>query len=113
MNEHKERRKRWVDALRSGEYQQCTEALRKGDAFCCLGVACDLHAKETGGEWVHGCRYLGQEYELPIDVMVWFGLRSPRGDFAGETLAELNDDGTPFSEIASIIESEPEGLFVD
>ena len=43
---------KWVDALRSGEYKQTRGALRGDDEgnepkFCCLGVACDLYAKET------------------------------------------------------------------
>lgn len=42
----------WLTALRSGEYEQATGYLREGDAFCCLGVACDLYAKATGkGSW--------------------------------------------------------------
>lgn len=32
----------WVEALRSGKYQQGYGALRKGDQFCCLGVLCDV-----------------------------------------------------------------------
>lgn len=44
--------RKWVDALRSGGFQQSTGALRKGDAFCCLGVACEVYRRETGlGVW--------------------------------------------------------------
>lgn len=33
----------WCAALRSGEYKQGTGKLRsKDDAFCCLGVLCDV-----------------------------------------------------------------------
>lgn len=33
----------WVPALQSGKYQQGRAALRpENDAYCCLGVACDL-----------------------------------------------------------------------
>jgi len=39
----------WVEALRSGEYQQGQDALHKvtgnGSLFCCLGVLCDLAVK--------------------------------------------------------------------
>lgn len=41
----------WVKALRSGEYQQGIGQLREADRFCCLGVLCDLFAKQGGGEW--------------------------------------------------------------
>ena len=35
-------KKIWLDALRSGEYEQGRDRLRIEDTFCCLGVACDL-----------------------------------------------------------------------
>lgn len=35
--------KKWIAALRSGRYEQGTGALRTGNNFCCLGVACDVH----------------------------------------------------------------------
>ena len=40
-------KKMWVEALRSGEYKQGEHTLKndKGE-FCCLGVLCDLYAKE-------------------------------------------------------------------
>jgi hypothetical protein len=33
---------KWLEALRSGKYQQTTGELRGGDKFCCLGVLCDV-----------------------------------------------------------------------
>lgn len=39
-------KQKWVDALRSGEYQQATGKLKSQEGFCCLGVLCDLYAKE-------------------------------------------------------------------
>lgn len=35
----------WVKALRSGEYRQRHGQLRRGDAYCCLGVAADVAIK--------------------------------------------------------------------
>ena len=32
----------WLDALRSGKYNQTTRRLRRSTGFCCMGVACDL-----------------------------------------------------------------------
>ena len=54
-----ERRKKWVEALRSGDYEQAISRLRLAadysdrvrDRFCCLGVACDLAAQDGVGEW--------------------------------------------------------------
>lgn len=36
-------KKIWIEALRSGKYQQGQGALKEGDSFCCLGVLCDLY----------------------------------------------------------------------
>lgn len=35
-------KKQWLDALRSGKYQQTDGYLHIDDGFCCLGVACDI-----------------------------------------------------------------------
>lgn len=32
-------KEKWLAALRSGEYEQCKEALHKDGGHCCLGVA--------------------------------------------------------------------------
>ena len=43
---------KWVESLRSGEYQQGEGALKDRDGnFCCLGVLEDLFMQEQGGEW--------------------------------------------------------------
>jgi len=48
-------KKKWIEALKSGKYKQGRLTLRhtiKGeDAFCCLGVLCDLYLKENGLQW--------------------------------------------------------------
>lgn len=36
------RRLRWVEALESGQYSQCSEILKLTKYYCCLGVACQL-----------------------------------------------------------------------
>ncbi len=41
-------KRKWVEALRSGKYKQGEGELRRGDAFCCLGVLADVR----GAEWV-------------------------------------------------------------
>lgn len=33
---------KWLDALRSGKYQQGHNTLHPTDKFCCLGVLCDV-----------------------------------------------------------------------
>lgn len=104
----------WVDALRSGEYKQGKGALQSGDSFCCLGVACIVAEKHgVPVEKVHG-RVLGSHLSLQVGVQRWLGLSDCTGIYSkGTSLAGLNDTGVPFSEIADIIESKPEGLFVE
>lgn len=108
---------KWVAALRSGEYKQVTGNLRKGDGFCCLGVACDVFLK-NGGEL--SIIYSGQiaEYDgrvgaLPIRVRDWLGMRDRFGsiDELGTDLASLNDQGKPFDSIADVIDEHKDELF--
>lgn len=35
-------KKKWIDALRSGNYKQGHSVLRNDDHYCCLGVLCDV-----------------------------------------------------------------------
>lgn len=107
MNEHA---KKWVEYLRSGIYKQTTGKLRGAKGFCCLGVACDLYAKENDVEW-DGQEFMGSFDALPEAVRKWLGLSTPLGEYEASALSEENDKRKPFSRIADIIESEPEGLF--
>lgn len=50
-----ELKNKWVEALRSGDYQQGRSVLRShDDKFCCLGVLCDIASKDgiLDHEWV-------------------------------------------------------------
>lgn len=109
-----------VDALRSGEYTQTTHQLRDGtDAMCCLGVACDVAAADTGGEWQRTAFCVGDESQsgfLPGAVQLWLGFWEKNGEYENNegqctSLSIMNDTGKTFPEIADIIESEPLGLF--
>jgi hypothetical protein len=128
-------KKKWLKALRSGKYEQAQGRLHEDSKFCCLGVLCDLHAKETGRKWklleedTHGgdeeYSYMDEGDLLPKMVMRWAGLRKhattsgndvkikhvadaePVEDTDNITsLAELNDDGCTFEEIADFIEAQ-------
>lgn len=97
--------KKWVAALRSGKYGQCRSRLKLGsNLFCCLGVAENV---VLGNRRRSGAHFLSEGSRKAL------GLRSVTGWFNGQSLAQLNDSGSTFAEIADIIESEPEGLFVD
>lgn len=115
MNENA---KKWVAALRSGKYQQVKGALRRSEGYCCLGVACDVYRKETRkGRWLKGNHgnfiFMRTSQVLPLAIQEWLGLTDELGYVDEDrALTELNDNGSTFAEIADLIESEPEGLFV-
>lgn len=107
----------WIEALRSTEYKQGVGGLHPSEGkFCCLGVACDKYKEITGqGEWLSDRTFIinriSRISSLPVDVRDWLGLADIDGAFADGCLADINDDGASFEQIADIIESEPEGLF--
>ena len=107
-------KQKWVSALRSGEYQQTQRRLHDENGFCCLGVLCDLYIKENQLEWEPSsyCNnaYMFQDMAtvLPLSVMEWVGVEevNPYVNGGPFTLAELNDNGTTFNEIANLIEKQ-------
>jgi len=112
-----------IDALRSGEFEQTTGRLKNFEvwAFCCLGVACELYrqAQPEEGGW-HKTKFLGCSASLPEQVKNWLGFRNNAGGFSPysndndiKSLVGMNDNGYTFTEIADLIESEPDGLFAD
>jgi len=103
--------KKWVKVLRSEKYKQTKKVLKDEKGYCCLGVACDLYGKEKNINWEIDA-FLNQRTYLPVDVRDWLGLNTNGGGYKGGVLANANDIGKSFKEIADIIELEPEGLFV-
>lgn len=101
-------KKKWLEALRSGKYDQIRGILRCGNAFCCLGVLCDIHSKETGKEWRKEKHYSYFYYEtnLPLEVCKWAGIPSNNPTVDDYTLAYRNDTlQQSFNEIAEVIET--------
>ena len=115
--------KKWVKALRSGQYNQTEGALarhRNGeDGFCCLGVLCNIMQEETGKlNVIYGgntYRFNDEEGTLPKAVRIWAGMENESGYFkykngkAGE-LTDLNDNGKSFKQIANVIEKNCENI---
>lgn len=112
---NKEIKAKWIQALRSGKYKQAIGSLRKPDGFCCLGVLCDLHSKETGNPWEDDGRcYDGDRHLLSAAVLQWAGLKKQSNvnghpQILGDGIAHFND-GTrnkpqlAFPAIADLIE---------
>jgi hypothetical protein len=120
---------KWVKALRSGKYKQGRHALKyKTKAgvtrHCCLGVLCELYQKEhkrklkteaeRGTEELRDCKVMkfgDCNGTLPEKVMIWSGIGIDDGGLPdGRTLAQMNDHGDDFEDIAYVIESEYDGL---
>lgn len=86
---------KWIAALRSGEYRQGKHYLREGSRFCCLGVACNLI---DPGAWEYD-EWREEDTQIPSAVAASIGLGTERF-----YLADLNDAGSSFSQIADYIE---------
>lgn len=108
----------WVEALRSGEYEQGRNNLNCENKFCCLGVLCELaiknglKIKKQIGHYDQVVIYNCKSTYPPAEVIEWAGMWSRYGVFNGETnsLANLNDNGKSFAYIADIIETNVEKL---
>lgn len=115
----------WLEALRSGHYQQGREVLRTSDGrYCCYGVATDLAVKAGKTEWIDSRFTSGQQSHdsaMPGEkVRQWLFPKGTGVEFAwpsfpvidqedgGEGLgvspAHLNDHGLTFSQIADLID---------
>lgn len=123
--------KKWVAALRSGEYKQDIGYLRREGKYCVLGVACDLAVKDNIITQIKCCdgsySYDSHSYLPSNKVQEWIGLRSNNGEFnkcnsytlegnlidftSKCSLSAMNDSFVDFNDLADLIESEPHGLF--
>ena len=115
--------KSWVVALRNGKFTQAMGRLNIRNTYCCLGVACELYIA-SGAEALTKIKfdeetsYDGETVCLPTIVQEWLGLTTVTGTFdpfnpeVSLDLTYMNDCVLNFNEIADLIESEPEGLFV-
>jgi hypothetical protein len=142
MRMRKSVRRRWVEALRSGEYQQTTGVLAEVDGNrvvgnCCLGVLCELaradgvtldlsvRIEERNADdhfvQVDARTYNGAATMPPMAVCEWAGTAEPRyedwkvtvsadvDDLYSEAhpfLADRNDRGYTFEQIADLIEND-------
>lgn len=103
-------KKRWVAALRSGEYEQSADGvLRTTDGrYDVLGVLCDI-SKE--GKWIKNSGWYLYEYEKDASVIRITSklrdkfIKSEDGPFTFHDVMNLNDFyGANFEEIADAIE---------
>ena len=102
---------RWIKALNSEEYKQTRGTLHNNQGFCCLGVLCDLYIQEHQEvKWVlknDRFKLMRESGVLPTEVKEWACLEEANpiidlGNYRA-SLAELNDAGRNFKEIADVI----------
>lgn len=115
-------KRQWVEALRSGKYEQGAGALLRDGRYCCLGVLCDLAEKagviqrmkvDNLGRIHFGAHAdLASAILLPETVAVWAGLLVTATVRVEEMKSSggldwVNDElRLPFSEIADLIEEQ-------
>lgn len=102
----KDIKKAWVEALRSGKYEQGEDYLKKDNCYCCLGVLCEInHKLDEDGYIIGGSnKYLNDELEKEFNI-------GHDGYFKGfeidgiSCLTEMNDSRKyTFEQIAEVIE---------
>ncbi len=108
----KKLKKKWVKALRSGEFEQTTGRLHRptplgGDSFCCLGVLCEVSNAKVDDHPVTGERYyLSSDNSeaftgLTEEMLTKWKIPAEQQN----TLIDLNDSKKKsFAEIADYIE---------
>lgn len=101
--------KRWIEDLR-GNPPQIKGRLVSEEGHCCLGRLCvvlDLKPEKSGSHIVLD-RCIGV---LPNSVMVKVGMHSCTGALPDSgSLADMNDAGYTFAEIANVIEANWQAL---
>jgi hypothetical protein len=86
--------RKWVNALRSGKFEQTVMNLQTHEGFCCLGVACKIFipsnklAKSQDGTMVGG-----SPLDQPL-APAWLKMVNENfGNKTGVNLMTLNDQG--------------------
>lgn len=103
-----EKKRKWVEALRSGDYKQASSFLKidcddnnSGDfCYCCLGIYAEVVERD-----VDACRYRSEEglvsYFSEGDELLKVSLIPEEVQI---TLTNMNDKGHSFNKIADFIE---------
>lgn len=108
----KKNRAEWCEALRSGNYGQTTECLRDNDGYCCWGVAADLAVANAWteinmGVYTHPLQAASVNFALSQMPNEELRARVGMSTAAADYLAQANDEGMTFANIAVEIEALP------
>jgi hypothetical protein len=110
--------KKWIDALRSGQYQQDTCRLQSDKGFCCLGVACKALIRKNNLDFDTYIDEKGRHHAVIMGAMPIQQPSAPKwltqieGDFSDKTgvnLTRLNDQWNlrdkTFEYVADLLET--------
>lgn len=108
--------KKWVEELRSGKYKQAKNVLydKTTGGMCCLGLLCKIQGRDmekigplentstlTDYKERPVC-HDGEDYDGTINTMKNYS--AGLGFYEQKNLAEMNDEGKTFPEIADCVE---------
>lgn len=100
-------RTKWLNALESGRYKQTKNDLCKEGKYCCLGVAGKV-LRINDNELLH--RSMPSDLENSQKYPKAFIISATQNsDFSNE-LANMNDEGSTFKQIAAYIRSNTRGI---
>lgn len=108
----KETRDKWVEALRSGDYEQGRDVLcDEENRYCCLGVLNEVMGNKSrtnrmGREYLDAKDEAGDYYCFAMNTY-WLESQGVSRDMASR-LAKMNDLGMQFVDIAQWIEANVE-----
>jgi hypothetical protein len=124
MNQFTSEQEKWLTALENGKYKQGKGSLwilvDGQKCHCCLGVAYEELFPDSLAMQPLDCRREISDHKVIIDDLKLY-LRSSTGMFhtdapalnGNDCLAEANDQGTSFADIAAYIRSYPWAVFTN
>lgn len=100
--------RKWIEALRSGKYQQGTMSLRSEFGYCCLVVLEDINRENSGFDWCqryeeHGYYFISDEKDILTKLTASL---LPKYIYQRELIHMNDTDGYSFDKIADYIENQ-------
>lgn len=105
----KELGEKWLAALRSDKYKQGFGTLECDGRYCCLGVLEHVADGSTETEALPSYHWL-HEHNVCFSSSIGATVTAPYVETSDgfECVANLNDEGMPFSDIADLLEKHME-----
>ncbi len=104
--------KQWIQALRSGKFEQTDGSLQNSEGYCCLGVACKLFVPKDNMKLTNLGYIAGTHPNAQTWAPSWLKMVNQNFDYqTGHDLIVLNDRGPnglkrfTFEEIADMLEA--------